>query len=31
MSYSLNSLKVGYTGDYIWESYGGLIRGMLGV
>ena len=24
MSYSLNSLKGGYIGDYIWESYRGL-------
>ena len=31
MSYSLNSLKGGYIGDYIGYYYMGLLRGILGV
>ena len=31
MSYSLNSLKGGYTGDYIGDYYRGLSQGIRGV
>ena len=31
MSHSLNSLKGGYTGDYIKDYYKGILRVILGV